>query len=384
MSLQRSEYWRLSSFYLFYFALLGAIAPFLGLYFKSEGFDEVAIGSLIAVLMGTRIVAPNLWGWLADRSGRRITIIRTGALLTLLVFSAAFWAETFWHWALLMFGFSFFWNAVLPQFEVVTLQALGDDKHSYSRIRLWGSVGFIVTVVGLGWLFDRADISALVPVMWGLMLLVWLASLLVKQPETAIPHEEQPARAWSILRRREVLSFFLVCLLVQLSHGPYYSFYSIYMSEQGYDKTQIGLLWALGVIAEVLVFVVMPQLLHRTGPRLMVLFGMLICTLRWTLIALLPDQLWAVLVAQLLHAVTFGCLHAAGIALVHRFFPPSAQGQGQALYSSFGFGVGGALGAFLSGWIWNQYGGSSMFLFAAAASMLGWVLAWWGIRLNDN
>ncbi len=382
MSLAPAEYWRLSSFYLFYFALLGAIVPFLSLYLKSEGFDEMAIGTLMAVLMGTRIIAPNLWGWLADHTGQRIRIIRVGALLTLLVFSGAFWAETFWHWALLLFGFSFFWNAVLPQFEVLTLHALGDDLHRYSRIRLWGSIGFIAAVVGLGWLFDWLDVTALVPVMWGLMLLVWLASLLVDQPDTTPVHDDHAQGLWQILKRPEVLSFFGVCLLIQLSHAPYYSFYSIYMSEQGYDNIQIGMLWALGVVAEVLLFLVMPRLLGWTGLRSMVLIGMLVCTLRWLMIAWLPDQLWAVLIAQLFHAVTFGCLHAAGIALVHQFFPASTQGQGQALYSSLGFGVGGALGAFLSGWTWNQFDGSVMFLFAAAASSLGWMLAWWGLRLR--
>ena len=116
--------------------------------------------------MGTRIIAPNLWGWLADRSGQRLRISRGGALLTLVVFSAAFWIEGFWAWALLIFGFSFFWNAVLPQFEVITLNALGSARHSYSRVRLWGSIGFIAAVVGLGWLFDRVAIDALIPIMW--------------------------------------------------------------------------------------------------------------------------------------------------------------------------------------------------------------------------
>tara|TARA_R110001583_G_scaffold93602_2_gene236553 strand:+ start:572 stop:1723 length:1152 start_codon:yes stop_codon:yes gene_type:complete len=383
MSLERSEYWRLSSFYFFYFALLGAIAPFLGLFFQSKGFDEVEIGTLMAVLMGTRIIAPNIWGWLADRSGQRIRIIRTGSLLTLMIFSAAFWAETFLHWALLMFGFSFFWNAVLPQFEAVTLLALGVDQHSYSRVRLWGSIGFIFAVVILGWLFDWLEIGLLIPVMWGLMLLVWLASLCIDPPSESRVEGERLSGLWSIIKRPPVLSFFAVYLLLQLSHGPYYSFYSIYMSEQGYDKTQIGLLWALGVVAEVLMFLVMHRLLGWIGLRVMVQLGMAVCALRWLMIALLPDQLWAVLLAQLFHAVTFGCLHAAGIALVHHFFPASHQGQGQALYSSIGFGVGGALGAFLSGWIWNQYDGTTMFLFAVSISLLGWLLAWRGIRVGD-
>ncbi len=382
MSLGRSEYWRLSSFYLFYFALLGAIAPYLGLFLQSEGFDGVEIGALMAVLMGTRIIAPNLWGWLADRTGQRLRIIRAGSLLTLLVFSGAFWASSFWHWALLLFGFSFFWNAVLPQFEAVTLHALGANQQGYSRIRLWGSVGFILAVIVLGWLFDGVDIDMLVPVMWGLMALVWLASLGIRQPPVRPVEEGSTEGLWQIIKRPAVLSFLAVYLLIQLSHGPYYSFYSIYMSEQGYDKTQIGLLWALGVVAEVLVFWVMHRLLSWTGLCAMVQFGMAVSVLRWLMIAWLPDQLWAVLVAQLFHAVTFGCLHAAGIALVQLFFPASHQGQGQALYSSVGFGVGGSLGAFLSGMIWSHYDGSVLFLFAAAASLLGWWLAWRGIRLQ--
>lgn len=382
MSLPRADYWRLSTFYLFYFAMLGAIVPFWSLFLQSKGFDEVAIGMLMAVLMGTRIVAPNLWGWLADRSGQRLRIIRWGALMTLLVFSAAFWAEGFWQWLFLIFGFSFFWNAVLPQFEVITLHALGSQRHSYSRIRLWGSIGFILTVVGLGWVFDRIAIGTLVPILWGLMLLVWVSALWVRPSES--PHQQDSADRrgfWQILRRPEVLSFFIVCLLIQLSHGPYYSFYSIYMSEQGYENSQIGLLWALGVVAEVLLFVVMPQLLRWTGLALMVQLGMLACTLRWGLIALFPDQLWFLLIAQCLHAVTFGCLHAAGIALVQTFFPARIQGQGQALYSSLGFGVGGAIGAFGSGLIWHQFGGQLMFAIAAVASLFGWLVAWRWVRL---
>ncbi|RDE24458.1 MFS transporter [Motiliproteus coralliicola] len=380
MSLPRADYWRLSTFYLFYFAMLGAIVPFWGLFLQSEGFDEVAIGTLMAVLMGTRIIAPNLWGWLADRTGQRLRIIRFGALMTLGVFSAAFWAEGFWQWFWLIFAFSFFWNAVLPQFEVITLHALGAQRHSYSRIRLWGSIGFILTVVGLGWVFDRVAIDALIPILWGLMLLVWLSALWVRPVEPSQQDNAGSHGFWQILRRSEVLSFFIVCLLIQLSHGPYYSFYSIYMSAQGYDKTQIGLLWALGVVAEVLLFVVMPQLLRWTGLALMMQLGMLTCALRWLLIALFPDQLWVLLLAQCLHAVTFGCLHATGIAMVQRFFPSRIQGQGQALYSSFGFGVGGAIGAFGSGLVWNQYGGEVMFVFAAGAALLGWFVAWRWIR----
>ncbi|MCW8885787.1 MAG: MFS transporter, partial [Motiliproteus sp.] len=283
--------------------------------------------------------------------------------------------------ALLTFAFTFFWNAVLPQFEVLTLQFLGPHRARYSRIRLWGSIGFIVTVVGLGALFDWVSIRWLIPVLWGLMLLIWLTTLVVKQPVGEIRAAEK-GDFIRVVKRPEVICFFLVSLIVQFGHGPYYTFYSIYMSDFGYDKIDIGLLWALGVLAEVVLFIIMHRLLAWTGLRLMVVFGLLVCALRWFLIGFFADQIAVVLFAQLLHAVTFGCLHAAGIALVQRFFPAGLQGQGQALYSSFGFGVGGALGAYSSGWIWGLAGGSATFIFAGAISLIGFVIAWLWLRTD--
>lgn len=383
MGQQPLPYWRLSSFYLFYFALLGAILPFWGLYIESLGMTAGDIGTLMAIMMITRVGAPNLWGWLADHSGQRLWVIRMGALLTLVVFSSAFWATTFWQLAFLVFGFSFFWNAVLPQFEVVTLEALGERRSRYSRIRLWGSIGFTATVVGLGVLFDTVTISWLVPILWGLILLIWLTTLLVPA-KPVIRVERTQGQLWQTLKQPMVISFFLVTFLVQLSHGPYYTFYSIHMAAFEYSKTEIGLLWALGVVAEVILFIYMHRLLEWSGARWMTIIAIAGCVVRWLLIGLFPDQLAVLLFAQLLHAVTFGCAHAGAIALVHEFFPATVHGQGQALYSSFGFGLGGALGAYFSGLLWEPLGGSATFLIAALLSLLGFFIAWLGLRTQKT
>lgn len=372
-------YWRLSLFYLFYFALLGGLMPYWALYLQSLDFSPEQIGGLMAILMGTRILAPNLWGWLADRCGQRLLIIRWGSLAALLIFSAAFWVRDYSGMALLMFAFPFFWNAVLPQFEVLTLRAMGRARDRYSRVRLWGSVGFILAVTGIGALLDRIAIGWLVPILWLL-----LAGILAASFSLPAQTEGRPTRArgsaLSCLRQPRIAVFLLVCMLIQLGHGPYYTFYSVFMSEQGYDKTQIGLLWALGVLAEVLVFLVMHRLLERLGAGRILYWGLLICALRWWLISQWPHEFAVVILAQPLHAVTFGCLHAAAIALVQRFFPAEHQGQGQAFYSSAGFGLGGALGAWLSGWVWAQGGGELAFLLAALVSLVGAAMAWAWLR----
>ena len=141
MSPQPLPYWRLSGFYLFYFALLGATAPFLALYFEHLGFSPARIGELVAIPMLMRCVAPNLWGWLGDRSGRRLLIVRFGAFCTLASLSLIFVSQSYAWLALVMALHAFFWHAVLPQFEVITLAHLREQSARYTQLRLWGSVG---------------------------------------------------------------------------------------------------------------------------------------------------------------------------------------------------------------------------------------------------
>lgn len=143
-------YWRLSAFYFAYFSALGSFLPYWGLYLESLGFVPQQIGFLIAVLVGTKVVAPNLWGWLADRSGKGIFIIRVASFFASLTFLGVFVDSGYYWLVFVILVFSFFWNAALPQFEAVTLSHLVDDTHQYSRVRPWGSIGFIVTVMGGG------------------------------------------------------------------------------------------------------------------------------------------------------------------------------------------------------------------------------------------
>lgn len=368
-------YFRLSGFYLFYFALLGTLLPYWTLYLQSLGLGAAAIGWLMGILHVSRVLAPNVWGWLADLTGRRVAIVRLGALASWICFVAIFWQTEALGIAVVMALFSFFWNAVLPQFEVITLNYLGENRAQYSRIRLWGSVGFILAVVLVGWLLDWISIAYLPLMVLVLLVLIWLNALLIDARAAQLTQEAGRAGAIGpILRQPQVLVFFLVCFLVQLSHGPYYTFYSVMMQELGYDRGQIGLLWALGVVAEVVLFALMPRLLECFSLRGILLVSLALCVLRWSLTAWFSEQLMVMLFAQLLHAATFGSVHAVGIALVQHYFSPSTQGRGQALFSSLGFGAGGALGAVLAGQLWNDWGAQT-FVLAAGVSVLAIVLA---------
>ena len=372
-------YWRLSGFYFFYFASLGALIPYWGLYLKSQGFNAVEIGELVAIIMATKIIAPNIWGWIADHTGRRMRIIRIACLLAALSFCGVFIANGYWWLALVMGVFSFFWNAALPQFEATTLNHLGDETHRYSSIRLWGSIGFIVAVAGLGFLFDSTGTGLLPSLLVLLFAAIWFSSLTV--PERVARHQavdHEPMLA--VLRRPAVVSLLLVCFLIQASHGPYYTFYSLYLAEHGYSESVIGQLWALGVVAEIGVFLRMHHWLPRFGARRLLLAATLLTALRWLLLALFVDQPGILIIVQSLHAASFGVYHAVAIHLVHRQFVGRHQGRGQALYSSLSFGAGGAIGSLLAGYVWVGFGAQWMYAGAALTALIAGIVALRGIR----
>jgi len=374
-------YWRLSSFYFFYFATLGALVPYWSLYLKDLGFNELRIGELIAIIMATKIIAPNIWGWIADHTGKRMRIIRIASLLAALCFTGVFISSDYWWLVLVMSAFSFFWNASLPQFEATTLNHLGQDTQRYSSIRLWGSIGFIIAVAGLGVLFDYVSISLLPVLLLALFITIWVSSLFV--PEQDGHHDPiDTVPLWTLLQRKEVLSLIVAAFFLQASHGPYYTFYSLYLETYGYSRLLIGQLWALGVIAEIVVFMLMYRLLPRFGARKLFLTALLLTCLRWLLIAAFVDKPSVLLFAQLLHAASFGIVHAVAIHLIHLYFKGRHQGRGQALYSSLSFGAGGAAGSLLGGWLWVASGPQSMFVTAAGISLLAWAVAWWGMRTD--
>ncbi len=369
-------YWRLSSFYFFYFIVVGTLVPFWSLYLHHLGFSLVEIGSLTAIQVSTRLVAPNLWGWLGDRTNRRMLLIRSGAILTLVIFAGVYLQPGFWGIALVMAGFNFFWNAILPQFEVITLQHLHRNAQQYSRIRLWGSIGFIVAVVGLGWYFEQHSLNQLPTIIVIWMALVVVASLVVHQP----PLETRAPGSFRVflqqLRNGTVLLFFLLCFLMQLSHGPYYTFYSIFLEGAGYTRVQIGSLWAVGVIAEIALFLVMHQVMAAFSVRTLALSCLLLGALRWWLIGYFPDNPVVIVAAQLGHAATFGVFHALAIHLIHRFFSAETSGQGQAFYSAFCYGVGNAAGAYLAGQIVDAWGGPMAYYCASGLLLVAAVIAY--------
>ncbi len=372
-------YWHIAGFYFFYFAFVGMFSPYWSLYLKSIHFDAVEIGILMSVQPVMRMLAPALWGWLADRIGNRLLVVQLAAFSSALCYLGVFFTTAFYPMLLVLALMGFFWSASMPLVEATTLTFLGKNTARYGRLRSWGSVGFILSVLGLGYAFDYIAIGW---ILWaGLAINFGILFFSRRIPPTEVlAHHTDSHSITRIVLQPQVLALFGACFLMAVAHGPYYTFFSIYLVEHGYAKSAVGMLWALGVICEIAVFFAMPWLLRRATLPQILMVSMALGVLRFLLIGWQVDTLWLLLLAQVLHAATFGSFHAAAVALVHHFFRGRHQSRGQALFGSVTYGAGGMLGGLASGPLWLHWGASVMYSVSAAAALLALGLMWWKLR----
>ncbi len=375
-------YLNLSAFYFFYFAYLGAFAPFFALYLNSVGMSAVEIGVLMALPQLSRILAPHLWGWLADRSGQRLSVVRASGAAGTVAFLGVFAGESFVLLFSVLFAMTFLWSAALPLVEATTLSHLGDETARYGRIRVWGSVGFIAAVVAVGYLLDATGPRALLWVVFGLMLSMLLLSWALTEAPT-VAHASDDLPVWHIVRRPEVIAIVIASALMAAAHGPYYTFYTIHLVDHGYSKSLAGWLWALGVICEIGIFVWMSHLYRAFTLRRILIASTLLTALRFVVIGWGADSVWLLLAAQTLHAASFGAFHAAAIGVVHKLFRGRHQARGQAIYGSLAYGLGGTIGGLASGYAWAGLGAGVTFTLAGACALLAAGVLWRWLRTGD-
>lgn len=381
--MQDLPYRRLAGFYFFYFAYIGAFAPFFSVYLEAAGLTPVEIGAVMALPQVTRIVAPNLWGWLADAGGNRMRVVRVTTLVGALCWLGMFAGGGFLWICAVIFALCFFFSAALPLMEAATLTHIGEHTGRYGNIRLWGSLGYIAAVVLVGYALDIFPVQALIWIVLACILGTLAFTFLVPEAEPPA-HASDALPIADILKRPAVIALIVACALMAVAHGPYYTFYSIHLVGHGYSKGLTGWLWALGVICEIAVFMRLPRLYAAFTLRGILIASFALAAVRFLLIGWAPDSLALLLFAQVLHAASFGSFHAAAIGIVHQLFRGRHQARGQTIYGSLTYGVGGALGSVASGYAWSGLGAAYTFTFAAACALAGLLILWWKLRLNER
>ena len=375
---------RLASFFGAYFAYVGLFAPYLPLWLSSRGFTPAEIGVLISPMQWARVVGPPAWGWMADHAHGPHGVVRLlQASAALAVCSAGLLLIDldFWPLFLALCLMSFFLSGQVPVTESLAMHAARGSMKIYGRMRLWGSIGFIVAVTLSGPLFDRVGIAWLPFTLLGMLGLI-LACAFLLPPREVHDLSPQPALIRTMLADRRIQRFLLASFLMLLAHAPLYTLFSLWLQSLGFTRTEIGLLWALGVIAEIAVF----QFQHRLFERLPVgrcwvlAYGATV--LRFLMIAFSAGSVPILIVAQLLHAVTFGIHHSASMSLIREWFPAQAQARGQALYTMASYGLGGSLGGIAAGWLWEAVSPEFSFVAAALAGLAGMAAAVWALRVS--
>jgi PPP family 3-phenylpropionic acid transporter len=374
---------QLAGFYFFYFAWLGAFAPFFSVYLDASGLAPAEIGVVMALPQVTRIIAPHLWGWLADASGHHVRLVRAAVLAGTICWLGLFASTAFIWICAVVLAAGFFLSAALPLVEATTLTHLGEHTGRYGAIRLWGSIGYIVAVVGVGYALDFFAVRALLWIVAAALLGTLAFAMLVPEAQ----HADVAADGRSIgevLRRPAVIALIAACTLMAVAHGPYYTFYSIHLVDHGYSTGLTGWLWALGVIGEIAIFMWLPRLYAAFTLRSILIASFALAAVRFLLIGWGAGSLTLLLIAQALHAASFGSFHAAAIGIIHQLFRGRHQARGQAIYGSLTFGVGGTLGALASGVLWNPAGPGVTFTAAAACAFAGMLLVIWKVRLTAH
>jgi PPP family 3-phenylpropionic acid transporter len=368
---------RLSAWYFWYFAFIGAFLPYFALYLQSIGLSAGRIAVVMSLGQVMRLLAPLLWSWLADSGGRRVRIVVASTAASLASFSVVFLTQDFVGLLIGMAILHFFWSASLPLVEALTLGHLAAHPERYGRIRLWGSIGFIVTVMGVGLLLDVAPITSQLWVSWILLLGTLVSALTLTEAPGHAGQVVGPIV--QVLRQRKVVFLLAAGLFMTAAHGALYVFYSIHLVAQGYGKTLVGLLWTLGVVAEIVVFLFMPRISKRVSLRQILMACFALAVLRFLLIGWAVEFIALLVVAQLLHGASFGAHHATTMAALSRWFVAGQQARAQALYGSVAYGAGGLGGALLAGALWDSAGAAITFSAASALALLGLILVWRGV-----
>jgi len=358
-----------------YFGSLGLFNPYSPLWLSQLGYSTLAIGSFAALQSWTRIVAPYGWGWLADHGGRRVTLLRAAAVLSLLAAGALWLVRDAGALALGLVVASLFLanGAFTPIAETLVLRHLhgpgGLDARRYGRVRLWGSVGFIGSVLLFGVVLQRIGIQALPLLTLGMFAL--LALVTWQLPRQLEPPAAARLRAavWPVLRQPVLQWFFAGVMLTVLAHSSLYAFFSLYLDAQGYGKAAVGAMWAVAVAAEIAFFALAGRRFERIDPYRWLVWAALASALRFTLTAAFGEHGAVLVVAQLMHALTFAAQHMACTTLIARYFPDQLRARGSALYSTLGYGIPGVVGGVAGGLLSQRFGLTSVFWAAAVCAL---------------
>ena len=365
---------KVAQFLFSYYAHAGTFATYASLFFAARGMSPGQIGVLMSLIQVMRMIGPNLWGWVADRTHRRVLVLRANAVAALCMFTGLFFARDFAALFAVMVLLNLFTSGMVPLAEAQLLSEMRGNLSGYGRVRLWGSIGFMLAVTGAGYGLEWFGVDSLLWIAGALLVLVVAATLQVREA-ASVERPKVHVPVLNVLRQPDVAAFFASTALMVAAHTSLYVYYSLYLEQIGYSKPVIGYMWSVGVLVEIVFFYFQSAVIARIGARGLMMLAFSVAIARFALIGVGAGWFALLLFAQVLHALTFAAHHASAIIAMQKWFSGSMQARGQALYMSIAYGVGGSAGGLFMALCWDRLGPSAVYYAASVLAALGLMCA---------
>ena len=354
---------RIALFYAAVFLVIGVHVPFWPAWLKSRGLGASEIGLILSVATWIRALAPPLIAQAIDRRGerKRPMVVLAGA--TLLAYGLFSVAHGFWPILAVTAVAAMCFSAVIPLGENLAMLNARDHAFDYGRVRLWGSLTFIVAAVAAGRLLVGRDEDQILWLMLATLGLTVAATAAL--PETSAAPAPRTGRSpiLELLSRRMFVIFLVAVGFIQASHAAYYGFATIHWRAAGLSDDIIGALWAEGVVAEVVLFAFSGAVVRYIGPVHLLMLGAVAGIVRWGVLGSTAD-LAALVAVQWLHALTFAATHLGAMHFLVRAVPREHSATAQTLYAALGVGIFMGLAMIAAGEIYGALGGAAFYAMA--------------------
>ena len=360
--------WVIGSQYFLYFGVMGIFLPYFNLYCYHIDFTGFQIGVLSAIRSVALILTPLIWGAMADRFRIRRPIFILCSFVSTAIWAFYLYTTDFWAMLIITVFYGIFYSPIISFLEAFTMDVLGTRKKSYGRVRGWGSIAFIITVIVLGKIIDLYSIEII-------LILIFFGSLAqalisIKIPDIQIKKQTSFSSNAKALLKRHVIVFLFCAFLMLVSHGTYYGFYSIHLENLGFGKTFIGISWALASIAEIIVMIKSDSLFKHFSMDNVLFFSFMVAVFRWLALSFVTSAA-GILFLQLFHAVTYAMFHVSSILYIDSLTPDEAKTLGQSVNNAVTYGLGLMVGFFINGYLFETLGTFKLFMISSFIALSG-------------
>lgn len=361
----------IGSQYFLYFGVMGVFLPYFNLYCYHLKFSGFQIGVLSGIRSIALVLSPLVWAGLADRFHIRRPIYIFCSFISTAIWAFYLYTTDFWAMLFITVFYGIFYSPIISFLEAFTMDVLGTEKKSYGRIRGWGTIAFIMTVLLLGKVIDIYSVEIIIILIFFGSLAQALVS--VKIPDIQIKKQTSFSSNAKVLLKRPVIVFLFCAFLMLVSHGTYYGFYSIHLENLGYGKTFIGISWALASIAEIIVMIKSDVIFKRFSIDNVLFFSFMAAVFRWLGLFFTTSPVF-ILFLQILHAVTYGTFHVSSILYIDSLTSDEAKTLGQSVNNAVTYGLGLMVGFFINGYLFETLGTFTLFMISSFIALGGGVL----------